>query len=898
MAGRALREMIQAAEDVAKTDATEGARLLRKAALRAASSGDLDAAVAARTREALAWSSIGRVADARSAVRAAMKCVGDVVDDGSRLVLMSNLGIALTRDAGLHSEAINLLRHVVESRRQSVSEGAEASRPLSAALVNLAVALTDSGRAAEALAVLVEALHSATSLADPAAVASVRMNEGTAYSALHRHREAAEAYAAAADRYVEANASPSDVAYALRGQAAILSQTARWEDAMPLYERATRLFEHAEEPVEVFRTQMGAIAARGRLRQTIPDEELLTLESGLQSVPLRLAAEMSRNLGNVWLNQGDPAAAMRLYSGSRRSFRRLDSAADVASVEMNMASLARLGGDFARARQLLLHARRLQIQSGRWLSVAHIDHNLALLMRDIADQSTDGTVTAIRTGAARARQAVAGIDRYRHDLASADDRRALVDRNYPAMFPIAIELALRANQPDSVAALVERARVQPVLASRDHHATFYAEPLAVAAHAGDKVIGVGQPVILEDEARRLAGRPATWLGVWGTSEVVSSATTPSMIAMMTRPAGDEMRRLHAALPIPRRKERELAGNDSSLLGRLVMRRVALGPLLRDLPLANRLDQTLRQDMCAAADEDPFVQASRDVDDAKLLWPLTRLLVPPRLLADIERDRQRGKRPALVIAPPTPLGHVPWAALPVADPAHDPTVDRLIDVCDIVVALPISLSAAGRVRGRSPDRGRSVLVADPLGDLPYARRLVLADAHVLGHGRERATTAAITAAASRSDILVIAGHVEPGTAADPTASAILVRGDTGDVERLTVRDLADVRVPPTCVVLGCDSAGAATGAEWAGVATGLVWAGAEWVVTTTWPMIDDNAAVEAENELISRLRPLGAREAVWSWQRDQSRRWRFERAPEVAPCRWAGVIVTGSPAGTG
>lgn len=892
-------ELILRGDALLSTDATGAARLLRRGAAAAAAAGDAAIAAEALTREALAWASVPQLREAQKTVRAAVDLARKVVDDEQRLVIQSNLGTALTRDAAFHDEAIELLRHVVAERRERATRIDGESRALAAGLINLAIALTDSDRADAALPILAEAETAAAVVGDLILSGNVCVNQAVAYSAAGRPRDARATYAKAAEFYKRGKASPADVAYAVRGEAAVLASIAQHRQALPLYGMAIRLFDEANEPLESYRTAMGALGCRWHLGEPIAPSELADLEARLSSVPLRLAAEMGRNLGNVHLRRGDLDAADRLYQRSRRIFRRIGAAGDAASLDMALALSAHAADNLPRAYRLMLRARREHARLNRWLHVAEADHNLALLLRDMADEFHPPKISLLRAATTRARSAVAGIDKFRHDLATADERRALLDRRYPALFPIAIELAMRVQNLPVVAAFVERARVQPVLASRVQRGTFYAEPAAVSARLGDTPVGAGKPLSLADEAQRLTGRRATWIGWWASgTDVVASATTATSVHVSTASPAGEMQRLTAALPVPSGRERSLAGDDHLLLRRLVLRRVARGPLLRDARLAERLEATLPRSVRTAAGGDPIVDEVRALDDATLLWPLTRLLFPPAALAQLQRTGPEHERRALVAAPPTALGRVPWAALPIVDPAIDPAAPRLIDVCDIVVGLPISLSAAGRDRRVSRRRTGAVLVADPVGDLRYARRLSMPGAVQLGHTGEPATRSAIAAAAARTNILVLAAHVRPGSPSDPTASAIVVVHDDGTVDELSVRDLADAAMPGTCVVLGCDGAGAATGTEWTGIATGLTWGGAQWVVTTTWPVIDDLPQVTAENDLLRELRTHSAPEALWSWQRRQLLRWREHHDPAAAPCRWAGAVVTGSPAGAG
>src|SRR5690606_38861369 len=113
--------------------------------------------------------------------------------------------------------------------------------------------------------------------------------------------------------------------------------------------------------------------------------------------------------------------------------------------------------------------------------------------------------------------------------------------------------------------------------------------------------------------------------------------------------------------------------------------------------------------------------------------------------------------------------------------------------------------------------------------------------------------------------------------------------------VTVADLAALRVPGVCVVLGCDGAGVATGNEWTGIATGLVWAGAAQVITTTWPVIDDIVTTTADERLIEHVRRHDPYQGLWSWQREQAASRRADPGSRVsAVYRWAGTVAIGTP----
>lgn len=322
-------------------------------------------------------------------------------------------------------------------------------------------------------------------------------------------------------------------------------------------------------------------------------------------------------------------------------------------------------------------------------------------------------------------------------------------------------------------------------------------------------------------------------------------------------------------------------------------RALRGPLVNDPDTAAHVADTLTVPTRAAAETAGGYDVS-GMTDAVLLWPLTRMLLPESLRRELREARHRGQTIPLVVAPPSELGRVPWAALPLEDPV-DVTADplRLVEPADVTVALPVSLSVScGQRPPRRPAEGPPLLVADPLGDLRQLRKLKLPGARRLGWAAEPATRSSVLPEAANSRLLVLGAHVRPGTNLDPASSAILLARPPGETDPVTVTDLAQVRVPPVCVMFTCDGAGA--GDEWTGVAIGLVWAGAEWVVATVSPTIEDRTAVALDQTLLRQIVRSGPREGLWAWQREQAAARRRAPEPANAPLRWAAVVVTGSP----
>lgn len=882
--------LVAEAEALQSADPRAAARTFHAAAEAARCLDNPSLCVGALEREVTAWAAAGETERVRETADLALALVSDVDDSVTRVALLSNIAIALGA-AGFDEQSIDLL---VEARAELHASPAPDPETDAKILLNIAVTETQRGRAEVAMRHLAEAAAEIERTPNDRLLATIRLNEAVACSAADDPRAARIAYLDALRLYTASGAPDADVAAAMRGQAATLSRLGRYREALDLYKQTISLFEHAGRPDEVFRTSIGELAARFSLGMPITTAELDEIEQQLAGRSLDVVGEMSRNVANVRLRAGDLDGAERAYVRARRAFRRIGRAGDVASVDGNRALAARDRGDLERARRLMGLARREQARLGRWLSVANADVNLAALLQLIASQSNPPRTSLLRAALRRAMQAADAIDRYRHLLGTAADRAAVMQHVYKGLFPMGLQLALRCGSLPTVASLVERARVQPVLADPDASDRPYRPPMSVEAVAGRRM--EGSTAVIADEAVRLAGEGARWLGWWSNGDIIiGSVTGRRGVTVAVRTVEDELRTLAAALPVPLESERA-AAPDEDTAQRACLYRTLRGPLVGNTQLAAAVGETLPSPAKAAAEEAGGLDVCR-LDDAELLWPLARMLLPADLLDELRAAAVDGQRIALVVAPPPELGRVPWAALPLADPADTEAVARLIEAANVTVALPISLSVSHGRRAARPSRtGPPLVVADPLGDLRYLRCLYVPGARRLGADGSAATRDAMLAAAAEAPMLVLGAHVRPGTEADPAESAILLRGPDGNADPLTVATLAHANVPPTCVLFTCDGAGAATGAEWTGVATGLVWGGADWVVATISPTIEDRAAAVADQQLLDAIWQHGPTEGLWNWQRHLAAARRRVPSHHNAPLRWAMTVVTGSPPG--
>ena len=876
-------------ETLQPADPAAAARLFRRAAEITCAAGEVSMSVGAYEREVQAWAAAGDTRRARQAADHALASMGAVEDLNLRIALTTNVATALG-SAGFDDDAIELLASAHAALKTSPSPDPDTE---AAILLNIAVSETKRGHADAALARLSAAAATAGRSANTQMLATIRLNEAVAFSALHEERRSRAAYNEALRLYREAGADDADLAFAIRGQAATLARLGRYREALDLYHQAIMLFQRAGRPDEAFGTRIGELVTRNSLGTPITAAELDELEDQLTGKPVEIVGQMSRNIGNVRLRLGDPDGAERAYARARRAFRQLRRPTDVASVDSNRALAARNRGDLERARRLLSRVRGEQERLGNWLSVANADINLANLMEQIADQASPPRMSLLRAAARRSQQAAEAIDRYRHQLGTAADRAAVIRNVYGGMFMVGIRLALRCGATEQVAALIEHARVQPVLADPSAEDRPFLSPMPVAA-TGRRRDHTTTVAVLADEAVRLGGPNARWLGWWLNLDVIVGAiTSPRGTTVFARTVEDELSTLAAALPVPLPGEYAAASDDGTAQ-RAALYRALRGPLIQAPDIAELVANTLPGPVRAAAETADGYDVCH-LDDAALLWPVTRMLLPPPLRRELLEAKRRGRRLPLIVAPPPDLGRVLWAALPLEDPASTTDPIRLVEAADVTVALPISLSVACSQRvTRCAPESTALLVVDPLGDLRHLRRLHMPGARRLGWENESATRATVLRWAPEAQLLALGAHVTPGSDLDPASSAILLAHPSRDLDPVTVADLAQIRVPPVCVLFTCDGAGAGVGNEWTGVATGLVWAGAEWVVATVSPTIEDRTAALLDQSLLDEVSRSGPREGLWAWQRElASARHRF---PDVSngPLRWAAAVVTGSP----
>jgi tetratricopeptide (TPR) repeat protein len=816
------------------------------------------------------------------------------LDDRHRWAELVNAGAALL-SAGRPEEAREVLEVAVHDTRRQLGgdDDRDAASALSAALVNLAI--VDITRGAEidlkhGEQLLDEAHGHAARLqlrrrlgtieVNRARIASLRSQVGAARRSLER-----------AEEHFRSDGALGDLAWAKRALGASLAAAGQLEQALLLQTQAREIFRDDGDQVQADGTEVGLVAIRAELGRPVSDAERVRLEQLSERLSAEAAIQLLGNLANLALRD-DLGSAERLWSRARERARACGRAVDEARGDLALAAVARRRGEFRDALQQTIGAGRRLYQLGAWEAAARAEINAALLIGLLADQADPAAAVTLRQEAVEhIVRGVGALDRLRHSLPSPTARRALLRVRYPQLFVAALEAALKAEENDLAAALIERARMQPVLAARRLGDDGYPEPPQLAARPGAVAVD-GQPprVDLTAAAHRLAGPGARWIGWWrADADLLRAETDPDRTRVLTAPFPELAREeLDACTARVSPLEAELAASDAALAGRLALARCARAPLLADPRLAARLAATVPASIRVAA-EAHLGTAELTLDD--VLWPLSQALLGEGLLAELAKCETPPLK--LVVAPPPQFGDVPWPMLPLRErqsgesPASMP---RLLDAADVVVGLPAALVSAAA----PPRRGEgTVAVLDPLGDLPFARRLAVS-ARRLGYGsREEATPDRVIDAIADAAMLVLSAHVQSGSAEQPAAAALLLSDGHGGSARLSVAQLAAVSAPAVCVILGCDGSGATVADEWTGLATGLVWARAESILTSTWPTIEDRHTAVADAALLAAVHRFGPQRGLWCWQRAQLAAWRHSpEQPACSPYRWAGTIVCG------
>jgi len=880
------QEVEELAHDVAPSDRAAAARLLILASELAIANRQRLQALGL-VRSAVYIASRFHPSLAAEAGEAALVAIEDLNAPEEYFPQALELAHAFTA-TGLTDAGVRLASAVV-ARAEGLSSTKSARVTRAQALSNLASAHIR----AEQFAMALEAVADARTIVPSNAfevVGNIEYNEGLARAFRDEIGPARSAYHRSR-RAFERGGDEVDLAYLDRVEAAAFARTGRYGEALDLYQRALETFRRRELDLEVEQTTVGLVQALSQTGRRWSDKEMDRYEAIALSLPPSESMALGLNITNIAHQQQDATRADRLYQAFVQMARDLNRAVDVARYESSYAVVLRERGDLDGAWRLNRSAAAKFEEAGLLRQLANADNNGALLLGELAQRTADhGEKQKLCEQAAdHALRSIVSLDTLRHSLPGAADRRALQLHAYPHIFAVAIRACMHAERWDDVAAVVEKSRIQPVLAGPGEG---FMDPAPLAARPGSNPVGgSGTPVILS----ALAGDGA-WHGWWSDgSRLLRCRSHRDRVDVETGDLDRSSLDLFAtALPIVLPQDLDAAGGDHSTAQLLALWRAASGPLLRHPIAAEVLGTVLSSSMRARLAADPAVAECGGLSADQLLWRLSVLLFADEWLDELRGGGTTGKHRQLVVAPPPLLGRVPWAALPLTDPSEG-SPRQLVEVADVLVGLPATLAAGLGRQTASPSvpKTAGLVVADTLGDLGYARRLRPSEMQILGAGGSLpATRVSLLAGLDlHPEVLIVNAHVEPGSDDDPASSALLLRAPGGDVDRMRVAEFGDLSIPSQCVILGCDGAGAATGTEWTGLATGLVWAGATEVVTTTAPVIDDPLTAELDATLVEAIRLRGATAGMLFWQRTMAQRRRELPAdPRYAPYRWAQMVA--------
>jgi tetratricopeptide (TPR) repeat protein len=694
---------------------------------------------------------------------------------------------------------------------------------------------------------------------DPAGFGAIWFNRGHIHAVAGRGAQAAKAYDEAERYFGGADAEPYDLAYLERARAADAGRNGRVEDSVRHYTLARDYFKESGDLDEAVATSASLILARHLSQEPLADGELDELLELVRQTRPASVGDLLVNIGNVLMDRDYHLASER-FLDAEHEFAMYQRPVDVERARHSRAVMIRRLGDPVGALAMLREVRKNYESWGLTTKVAEADFNIAVAMRDLdEDSALDRALAAFDV-----------LDRNRHELATAADRVGTRRVTYKHLLDLTLELALRAGDVDLVAALAERARTQTMLApGRVDGSEQLAPPAPVRARPDAAAVpGDGIARTLSEITESIGGDGSAWL-TWATYRdrllrvvVTATATHVSEIPFPT----ELLTVLDDATSIQLRDSRAGVGGPAEM--RRAQYRIATGPILNDPVLASKLRASLPPSFTAEPEN-----GRPDAEVGTLFECLADALIPEAAWA----------APSLVLAPPSYLGHVPWAAL---------ERDHLwCERTDLTLVPPVSTM---RDVALAPfGDGPTAWIADSAEDLVYCRGVLEGWQPVVGAA---ATTHAVLGALTSADRVIVRGHIRPGTPERPRTAAIrLADGE------LTADDLEAAlgsRMPREWVLLGCDAAGASTGDEWSGLPIGLGSAGAEQVIVTQWPIVDCAEQEALDLELIDTVDTHGLSEGLRRWQRSCARRWKQTRSPEVAPHRWAGHclvnLVTGRP----
>lgn len=500
------------------------------------------------------------------------------------------------------------------------------------------------------------------------------------------------------------------------------------------------------------------------------------------------------------------------------------------------------------------------------------------------------------------------LDRTRYRLAAQSSRTSW-SRRFRRVLDVALAIAHDANDHEFLAELLEFARIQtlPATTAEESEDIVLSTPPVVLVNGRTRLARPGEAhrpshVSLERAAEKSAGIGAWWLSYWESEGLLYWALVD---------------------PLGKVTSGKLGLDSNSAL------RSVLSELERALPALLPGEHPAEADFRLA--RSPFLI---DPDrERKLSADLGALLLPRRLIEAALQRRARGfGRLPLAIAPVAALGYVPWSVLAADGSCADP--DRLIDLCDWVLAPSAALICNAEPREQSPAPLRLAIVDTTddshLGELAGARAQAAAlpsGVRVLGGYHwtsdvatlprfEQAlrtsgpdSTVAFMCHAVRGDTdepskggLVLA-RTQLGAATTPVASTGVDTGsqdyDVLSPRRILMMNRNGLAMPAQVILQACDTSAlkdAASG-EWLTIAPAFIATGAREVIATVYPLPD---VTGSDDPLIrAALKGGSLQVAVSDLQREGLMRWNAHRATKASqtPFIWgayAAIAVRSSP----
>jgi len=285
--------------------------------------------------------------------------------------------------------------------------------------------------------------------------------------------------------------------------------------------------------------------------------------------------------------------------------------------------------------------------------------------------------------------------------------------------------------------------------------------------------------------------------------------------------------------------------------------------------------TLRDTVYQIGEKEPFTTLSQE---------FYRLLIEPAL------PHIRGKE--LLIVPHDVLHYLPYQALMSAQGQY------LIQAYPIYYLSSASLIQFTQEKRRAKREGeRALVLANPdLGDEAYNLRFAEREAKEIArvyprsviYVRAEATKPRAIALSPEYNLLHFAVHGDLKED-DPLNSGLLLAGEGGKDERLTVREIFSLNLKADMVVLSaCETAlgKISNGDEVIGLTRAFIYAGTPSVIATLWK-VNDQASYELMREFYSNLRTETKSEAI-----RQAQLKTMTEFPQ--PFYWAAYELTGEP----